>query len=110
MDSGSSVAVCTKSPQAANQACPLSTCATFCWWPSRVQTQTHTKTQTSASTNTWIGSQKFRITHYKKKAVKLFHVLKFVIRLTKAPCLVASMMYQELVNFEDKGEVLGGED
>ena len=48
MDSGSSVAVCTKSPQAANQACPLSTCATFCWWPSRVQTQTHTKTQTSS--------------------------------------------------------------
>ena len=70
MDSGSSVAVCTKSPQAANQACPLSTCATFCWWPSRVQTQTHTKTQTSASTNTENSSQKFRIGHSQRKTVQ----------------------------------------
>ena len=37
-------------------------------------------------------------------------VLKLVIRLTKAKSLVASMMNEDLVNFEDKGEVLGGED
>ena len=37
-------------------------------------------------------------------------VLKLVIRLTKAKSLVASMMNQDLVNFEDKGEALGGED
>ena len=45
-----------------------------------------------------------------KDRPKLFNVLKLVIRLTKSKSLVASMMNQDLVNFEDKGEVLGGED
>ena len=46
----------------------------------------------------------------RRKTVQSFNVLKLVIRLTKAKSLVASMMNQDLVNFEDKGEVLGGED
>ena len=74
-----------------------------------MQTQTHTKTQTSASTNTENSSQKFRIGHSQRKTI-ITCVLKLVIRLTKSKSLVASMMNQDLVNFEDKGEALGGED